>query len=64
MVVLDSTRESLLLPLALAAVVVGIELWRYRKNGGKSPAAGDAGAGVPAAEAPAEAVTVGASPAS
>ena len=36
MVVLESTRESLLLSLALAAVVVGIGLWRYRKNGGKT----------------------------
>ncbi len=36
MVVLESTRESLLLSLALAAVVVGIGLWRYRRNGGKA----------------------------
>ena len=38
MVVLESTRESLLLSLALAAVVVGVGLWRYRKNGTKTPA--------------------------
>ena len=33
MVVLESTRESLLLSLALAVVVVGIGIWRYRKDG-------------------------------
>ena len=33
MVVLESTRESLLLSLALGALVVGIGLWRYRKHG-------------------------------
>ena len=43
MVVLESTRESLLLSLALAAVVVGIGVWRYRKNGTKTPAAGSNG---------------------
>ena len=41
MVILESTRESLLLSLALAAVVVGIGVWRYRK-GGASPAGQDA----------------------
>jgi GABA permease len=41
MVVLESTRESLLLSLALAVVVVGIGVWRYRKDGG-SPAGTDA----------------------
>ena len=38
MVVLDTTRESLLLSLALAAVVVGIGLWRYRRHGAAAPA--------------------------
>jgi GABA permease len=33
MVMLDSTRDSLLLSVALAAVVVGIGLWRYRRGG-------------------------------
>ena len=33
MVILESTRESLLLSLALAAVVVGIGLLRYRRRG-------------------------------
>lgn len=33
MVILESTRESLLLSVALAAVVVGIGVWRYRKSG-------------------------------
>jgi GABA permease len=33
MVILDTTRESLLLSVALAAVVVGIGVWRYRKGG-------------------------------
>ena len=33
MVILESTRESLLLSLALAAVVVGIGVFRYRRNG-------------------------------
>ena len=42
MVILDSTRESLLLSVALAAVVVGIGVWRYRKGG-------PGRAGVPAA---------------
>lgn len=35
MVIVESTRESLLLSLGLAAVVVAIGLWRYRKNGSK-----------------------------
>ena len=30
MLFVDATRESLLLSLLLAAVVVGIGLWRYR----------------------------------
>jgi GABA permease len=38
MVILESTRESLLLSLALAAVVVGIGVWRYRKSGPAGPA--------------------------
>ena len=34
MVILESTRESLLLSLSLfAAVVVGIGVFRYRRNG-------------------------------
>jgi GABA permease len=33
MVILESTRESLLLSVALAAVVVAIGVWRYRKGG-------------------------------
>ena len=53
MVILESTRESLLLSLALAAVVVGIGVFRYRRNGSKAtvPAAGEAGvaAGAPTA---------------
>ena len=32
MVILEGTRESLLLSVALAAVVVGIGVWRYRKG--------------------------------
>lgn len=39
MMILDTTRESLMLSLALAAVVVGIGVWRYRKGG---PGAGHA----------------------
>ncbi len=38
MVILDSTRESLLLSVALAAVVVGIGVLRYRKGGPAGPA--------------------------
>jgi GABA permease len=57
MMILDSTRESLLLSLALAAVVVGIGLWRYRKGGtGRVPA------GTPVPEA--ERVGAGTGPAS
>ena len=41
MVILESTRESLFLSLALAGVVVGIGLWRYRGRGTGSEA-GDA----------------------
>ena len=62
MVILESTRESLLLSLALAAVVVGIGVFRYRSNGSKAtvPAAGAAetpagDATVVDADAPAEA---------
>ena len=53
MVILESTRESLLLSLALAAVVVAIGVVRYRRLGAK--------AGVPATDAdgiPAEDATV------
>ena len=56
MVILDSTRESLLLSVALAVVVVGIGVWRYRKGGpahaalataseAAAPKAADAGVG-------------------
>lgn len=44
MVILESTRESLLLSVALAAVVVGVGVWRYRKGG--------TGAGTPVETAP------------
>ena len=65
MMVLETTRESLVLSLALAAVVVGIGLWRYRKNGGKPAGIGDAGAARDTGTAsPAEDATVGAGPAS
>lgn len=37
MVIVDSTRESMLLSAALAAVVVAVGVWRYRKGG--TPAA-------------------------
>nr|MDQ5861400.1 amino acid transporter [Actinomycetota bacterium] len=57
MVILDTTRESLLLSLALAAVVVGLGVWRYRKGG----AAADASDG---GTAEGESVAVGAGPAS
>jgi GABA permease len=55
MVILETTRESLLLSLALAAIVVGIGVFRYRSNGSKAtvPAAD-------AAETPAGNATVGA----
>ncbi|MEO5995011.1 MAG: amino acid transporter, partial [Arthrobacter sp.] len=64
MVVLESTRESLLLSLALAAVVVGIGVWRYRKNGGKpaAPAADEVKMG--ASEVPLEDAAAGSRPAS
>jgi GABA permease len=57
MVILESTRESLLLSLALAGLVVGVGVWRYRK-GGAGAEASDGGA------AEGENVAVGASPAS
>jgi GABA permease len=61
MVILESTRESLLLSLALAAVVVGVGVWRYRKGLGAT----GAGTEQPAAEeATAEEAGVGAGPAS
>jgi len=40
MVILESTRESLLLSVALAGVVVGIGVWRYRKSNSR-PDAGE-----------------------
>ena len=40
MVILESTRESLLLSVALAAVVVSVGVWRYRKSGTR-PGGGD-----------------------
>jgi GABA permease len=66
MVVLESTRESLLLSLALAAVVVGVGLWRYRRNGARTLAAdnNEADARTVEASEPAEDATVGAGPAS
>ncbi|HEX9227829.1 MAG TPA: amino acid transporter, partial [Arthrobacter sp.] len=66
MVFLESTRESLLLSLALAAVVVGIGLWRYRKQGTKTLIADGNGTDAGKAETSetAEDVTVGAGPAS
>jgi GABA permease len=57
MVILESTRESLLLSLALAALVVGVGMWRYRK-GGAAADADDGGADE------GQSVAVGASPAS
>lgn len=55
MVILESTRESLLLSVALAAVVVAVGVWRYRKSGPASSEPGDAGEPlkVPAAAGPA-----------
>ena len=44
MVILESTRESLFLSLALAAVVVAIGVFRYRKRGTPSAPVGDADA--------------------
>jgi GABA permease len=49
MVIVESTRESLLLSLALAAVVVGVGVFRYRRKGTDQPAV--ATAGTPAEEA-------------
>jgi GABA permease len=60
MVILDTTRESLLLSLALAGVVVGIGVWRYRKGGASALAA--AAADDDAAKG--ESAVVGAGPAS
>jgi GABA permease len=74
MVILETTRESLLLSLALAAIVVGIGVFRYRSNGSKAtvPAAdaaetpaGNATVGAGAsADSPAEGAAVGARPGS
>jgi GABA permease len=55
MVILESTRESLFLSLALAAVVVAIGVFRYRKRGTPSAQVGAADA---------ERVTLGSGPAS
>jgi GABA permease len=55
MVILESTRESLFLSLALAAVVVAIGVFRYRKSGTPSTPVGDGEA---------ERVTLGSGPAS
>jgi GABA permease len=55
MVILESTRESLFLSLALAAVVVAIGVFRYRKRGTPSAPVGDTDA---------ERVTLGSGPAS
>lgn len=55
MVILESTRESLFLSLALAAVVVAIGVFRYRKRGTPSAPMGDGEA---------ERVTLGSGPAS
>ncbi|MGO4248310.1 amino acid permease [Paenarthrobacter sp. RAF54_2] len=55
MVILESTRESLFLSLALAAVVVAIGVFRYRKRGTQSAPVGDGQA---------ERVTLGSGPAS
>jgi GABA permease len=60
MVILDTTRESLLLSLALAGVVVGIGVWRYRKGGASALAAAAADADA----AKGESAVVGAGPAS
>ena len=51
MVILESTRESLLLSVALAAVVVGVGVWRYRKSAGR-PGGGEPPAGEPRETAP------------
>jgi GABA permease len=63
MVILESTRESLLLSLALAAVVVGIGVFRYRRNGAKAEVV-TAQPGQHPAEAVSEDATAGAGPAS
>ncbi|MEQ4564754.1 amino acid permease [Paenarthrobacter sp. CAP02] len=55
MVIIDSTRESLFLSLGLAAVVVAIGVWRYRKRGA---------AGLEAATTEAERADIGSGPAS
>jgi GABA permease len=55
MVIIESTRESLFLSLALASVVVAIGVFRYRRNGG-SPAV--------ATNAEAEREEIGSGPAS
>ena len=52
MVILDSTRESLLLSVALAGVVVAIGVLRYRRRG---VSAGQAGDGLEADDVPAKA---------
>ncbi|MDQ1054006.1 GABA permease [Arthrobacter sp. SORGH_AS 212] len=52
MVILDSTRESLLLSVALAGVVVAIGVLRYRRRGAS---AGQAGDGLEADDVPAKA---------
>jgi GABA permease len=49
MVIVESTRESLLLSLALAAVVVAVGVLRYRRQG-----ATDAGLAAPADRTPVE----------
>jgi GABA permease len=60
MVILESTRESLLLSLALAAIVVGLGVWRYRK-GSDAAASRDAGGRESAED---EDAVIGAGPAS
>ncbi|SDX00837.1 gamma-aminobutyrate:proton symporter, AAT family [Arthrobacter sp. cf158] len=55
MVIIESTRESLFLSLALAAVVVAIGVFRYRKRGATPPEA---------TTAEAEGATIGSGPAS
>jgi GABA permease len=52
MVIVESTRESLLLSLALAAVVVAVGVLRYRRKGAE--AAGQSAVAAEAAPAPAE----------
>jgi GABA permease len=55
MVIIESTRESLFLSLGLAAVVVAIGVWRYRKRGA---------AGLEATTTEAERADIGSGPAS